>query len=258
MPEVAVYAPGTVNWVDLASKDLEVSKKFYSKLFGWQPNTIPDPQAGGYTMFLVDGKQVGALGPTQDAMQPASAWTVYFATEDANKTAKAVKDAGGKVIAEPMDVMGQGTMAVFQDPNGAFFAVWQPGIHKGFELLEKPGTYAWAELNTRGIDKVKPFYQKVFGWGIKTSPMGPGMPDYTEWQVDGTSIGGGVEMMHPPSVPPHWLVYFSSPDVDASTKKVAELGGSVMLEPHDFPGGRFSIVTDPQGGAFGILAMRQA
>ena len=110
MPEVAVYAPGTVSWVDLQSKDLEKSKAFYSKLFGWQPNTIPDPQAGGYTWFLQDGKQVGALGGTQSPDQPTS-WSIYFATEDADKTAEAVKAAGGKVIAEPFDVMGAGGMA---------------------------------------------------------------------------------------------------------------------------------------------------
>jgi len=147
MPEVAVYAPGTVSWVDLASKDLEKSKAFYSKLFGWQAQTIEDPQAGGYTMFLINGKQASALGPNQDEQQPPSAWSIYFATEDAKKTAQAVKDAGGKVIAEPMDVMGQGVMAVFQDPTGAFFSVWQPGIHKGFEVPPgQPSTYAWAEL----------------------------------------------------------------------------------------------------------------
>jgi predicted enzyme related to lactoylglutathione lyase len=59
-------------------------------------------------------------------------------------------------------------------------------------------------------------------------------------------------------MPPHWLVYFASTDVDASAKKVKDLGGSVMLEPQDFPGGRFTIASDPQGGAFGILTMKQA
>ena len=259
MPDVAVYAPGTVSWVDLSSKDLEKSKAFYSKLFGWQPNTIPDPQAGGYTMFLLNGKQVSALGPAQNDQGPPSAWSIYFATEDASKTAKAVKDAGGRVIAEPMDVMGQGKMAVFQDPAGAFFSVWEPAVMKGFEAQPgQPNTYAWAELNTKGIDKAKDFYKKVFGWTTKTSPMGPGMPDYNEWQVDGNSIGGGMEMQPSMKMPPHWLVYFASTDVNASAKKVKELGGTVMLEPQDFPGGRFAIASDPQGGAFGILTMKQA
>ena len=257
MPETAVYAPGTVNWVDLASKDLEKSKTFYSKLFGWQPSTIEDPQAGGYTWFLIDGKQASALGGTQGEQQP-TAWSIYFATEDADKTSKAVKDAGGKVMAEPFDVMGAGRMAVFQDPAGAFFSVWEPGTHKGFEIQPgQPGTYAWSELNTNDVDKAKDFYKKVFGWGSKTTPMGPGQPDYTEWQLDGMSIAGGTTMATAMGAPPHWLIYFASSDVDATTKKVKELGGNVMLEPQDFPGGRFSIVSDPQGGAFGLLAMKQ-
>ena len=134
MPETAVFAPGTVAWVDISSKDVEASKGFYSKLFNWQPQTIPDPQAGGYTFWMLNGKMVGALGPTMSEQQPPSAWAVYFATEDADATAKKVKEAGGKVIAEPFDVMDQGRMATFQDPSGAIFSVWQPkeGV-KGLE-----------------------------------------------------------------------------------------------------------------------------
>jgi uncharacterized protein len=258
MPETAVFAPGTVAWVDISSKDVEASKGFYSRLFNWQPQTIPDPQAGGYTFWMLNGKMVGALGPTQSDQQPASAWAVYFATEDADATATAVKAAGGKVIAEPFDVMDQGRMATFQDPAGAIFSVWQPreGV-KGLELTNQPSAYAWAELHARGIEKARPFYQKVFGWGTKMSPMGEGQPDYTEFQVKGNSIAGGMESMQPPQVPSHWLVYFASADVDATARKAAELGGKVMAEPQDFPGGRFAVVTDPHGGAFGILRMSQ-
>ena len=256
MPETAVYAPGTPSWVDLASRDLEGSKGFYSKLFGWQPFTIPDPNAGGYTMFLRDGKQVGALTPTMNEQQP-TVWSVYFATDNADAMAKKVRDAGGTVALEPMDVMDQGRMAVFQDPSGAFFSVWQPAEHKGFEVNNQPNSFAWAELNTRGIDKTKPFYKKVFGWGDKSSPMGEGAPAYTEWQLGGQSIAGGMDMSKdiPSSIPPYWLVYFAVPDPDASVKKAAELGGRVAFGPADFPGGRFAVLTDPQGSAFGILRM---
>ncbi len=31
----------------------------------------------------------------------------------------------------PMDVMEFGRMAIFVDPVGAAFGVWQPGTHKG-------------------------------------------------------------------------------------------------------------------------------
>ena len=90
------------------------------------------------------------------------------------------------------------------------------------------------------------------------TPMGEGQPAYTEWQLDGMSIAGGTTMATAMGMPPHWLIYFASSDVDAATRKARELGGKVMVEPLDFPGGRFSIVSDPQGGAFGLLAMKQA
>jgi len=156
-----------------------------------------------------------------------------------------------------MDVMGQGRMAVFQDPTGAFFSVFQPAQSRGLEVTNQPNAYAWAELHTRGIDKAKAFYTKVFGWGTKTSPMGEGQGDYTEFQIKGNSIAGGYDTQQQPQVPPHWLVYFAAADVDAAAKKAGQLGGRVMLEPQDFPGGRFAVASDPQGGAFGILRMNR-
>jgi uncharacterized protein len=257
MPETAVYAPGTPAWVDLSTSDAAAGKTFYSKLFGWQPEDL-GPDAGDYVIFRLDGKQVAALGPVQNPGQP-SAWSVYIATDDAAATAKKVRDAGGTVALEPMQVMDQGSMAVFQDPIGAFISVWQPAKMKGFDLTNQPNSFTWAELNARGIEKTKPFYHKVFGWGDKTSPMGEGQPPYTEWQLGGASIGGGMEWSQemPAGVPPHWLVYFAVTDPDATAKKAAELGGKVNVAPQDFPGGRFAVISDPQGAAFGILRMSQ-
>lgn len=256
MAETAVFAPGIPVWVDLSTPDIEGAKQFYSKLFGWTPEVVPDPEAGGYTFFKLNGKQVAAAGPQQGPGQPP-AWSVYIGTDDADTTAKKVKDAGGKVVAEPFDVMDAGRMAVFQDPTGAFISVWQAGQHRGAEITNQPNTFAWAELNTRGIASAKPFYKKVFGWGDKTSPTGEGAPPYTEWQVGGQSIGGGMEFSKdmPANIPPYWLTYFGVTDPDAAAKKAAELGGRVTFGPQDFPGGRFAVLTDPQGAAFGILRM---
>src|SRR5438128_3125 len=128
MPQVALHAPGTPSWVDLASPNLDASRKFYSALFGWKAEVTDDPAAQGYTMFLKNGKQVAGLGGLQMPEQP-SAWSTYVATEDADKTAKAVQEAGGKVVAPPFAVMKgpidipQGRMAVVADPHGAAFAV---------------------------------------------------------------------------------------------------------------------------------------
>jgi predicted enzyme related to lactoylglutathione lyase len=122
----------------------------------------------------------------------------------------------------------------------------------GFQT-DGPNSFGWAELNARGVDSALPFYQKVFGWAPKASDS-PDQP-YTEFQVDGKSIGGATEMnpMVPAEIPSYWLVYFDVNDVDASHRAALDAGGRELVAPMDFPGGRMSILSDPQGAAFGLM-----
>ena len=85
--------------------------------------------------------------------------------------------------------------------------------------------------------------------------MGEGQPPYTEFLLRGESIAGAMEIntMVPAQVPSYWMVYFEVSDVDGSFRKATEAGAQVMLAPQDFPGGRFAILTDPQGAVFGLL-----
>jgi predicted enzyme related to lactoylglutathione lyase len=244
-------------WLDLSSSDAAGSRDFYSKLFGWKVEVNPDPQYGGYALAKVGGKDVAGIGPQMSAEAP-TAWMVYIASADAADTAKKAKAAGGNVLAEPMQVGPQGTMAVIQDPSGAVIGVWQPDQMAGSPVIGQANAYGWAELNSRGVDKAKPFYTKVFGWGEKKSEMAEGM-DYTEFLAGGESIAGGMEMnsMVPAQVPSYWQVYFTVDDIDKSHKAAVEHGAKEMLAPQDFPGGRFSILSDPQGASFGLLKMKQ-
>jgi predicted enzyme related to lactoylglutathione lyase len=128
----------------------------------------------------------------------------------------------------------------------------------GTLLTGKANAFGWAELNSRGVNKAVPFYKKLFGWGDKKSPMSEGQAgEYTEFLANGESIAGGMEMnpMIPAEVPSYWQVYFTVADVDKSHKQAVELGAREMLAPRDFPGGRFSILSDPQGASFGLLKM---
>jgi len=259
MADAKTFVANAPAWIDLSSKDAEGSRQFYSKLFGWKVDVTTDPAAGGYALAKQGGKDVAGIGPAQDPNAP-TAWSVYIGSRDANATAKKVEAEGGKVIAPPFDVMDQGRMAVFQDPSGAFISVWEPKKMFGTEVVGKDGSYGWAELNSRGFEKASDFYTSVFGWKTKVSPMGEGQGDYTEFQVDGQSIAGGMEMnpMVPQEVPSYWLVYFTVADVDKSHKKAVDLGAQELLPPQEFPGGRFSILSDPQGAQFGLLVMRQS
>jgi predicted enzyme related to lactoylglutathione lyase len=255
MPERTEYAPGTPSWVDIGT-DVEQAKQFYEPLFNWTAQDAgPPEETGGYGFFLKDGKMVAGYGPQQNPGPPF--WTTYVSVADADETAKKVEAAGGTVMMPPMDVMGAGRMAVFQDPQGAFISVWQPGDHKGAQLVNEPGSFSWNELNTRDVDGAKAFYTAVFGWGAVTHSEGP-MP-YTEFKLADQSIAGMMPMppMVPAGVPPHWLVYFAVDDADAAVAKAQELGGSVRMGPMDVPVGRFAILADPQGATFAAIRLAE-
>lgn len=240
-------------WVDLSSADPAGSREFYARLFGWDIAVSEDPQYGGYAMAKIGARDVAGIGPTQSPGAP-TAWMLYIGTPDAEKLAADVRAAGGAVVAPPFDVGDQGRMAVFQDPAGAFISAWQPTSMYGFGPTT-PNSYGWAELNSRGIEKVIPFYTRVFGWTPRTREMGEGVPDYTEFQLGGESLAGGMEMspMVPAEVPSYWMVYFAVEDVDASFQTAIASGAREMLPPRDYPGGRFAILGDPQGAVFGLI-----
>jgi predicted enzyme related to lactoylglutathione lyase len=238
-------------WIDLATKNAESSRKFYQDLFGWKVEVNPDPQYGGYGMAKQGGKDVAGIGPTQSPEQP-SAWSLYIGTEDLTGLSRQVEAAGGKVVSPAFDVGDQGRMAVFQDPAGAFISAWESTRMGGFQS-HGPNTFGWAELMARGRDSVLPFYERVFGWTPKRSPM-PNGPDYVEFQAGGQSVAGASEVSPqvPAGTPSSWLVYFDVDDVRSTFDKAIKLGAREMTPPQSYPGGEFAILTDPQGAAFGL------
>ncbi len=255
MAQRSEYAPGTPSWIDIGT-DIEGAKAFYGPLFGWESEDAgPVEETGGYGFFTKNGGTVAGYGPQQNPGPPF--WTTYISVADVDDTAKKVEAAGGTVVVAPMDVMTAGRMAVFQDPQGGFVSAWQPQEHHGASVVNEPGSWCWSELHSRDVDGSKAFYEQAFGWSSETH--GGEMP-YTEFSIDGRTFAGMMAMMPtiPPQVPTFWLSYFAVDDTDASVAKVQELGGSVMMPAMDVATvGRFAIVGDPQGAAFGLITLNQ-
>jgi predicted enzyme related to lactoylglutathione lyase len=253
--EITSYKPGTPSWIDLGSPNTDESAAFYGTLFGWE--VLPAmPDSGGYRMCHHNGRPVAAFG---GQMQPdiPPYWTTYVSVTDADATAKAVETAGGRVLQAPMDVFDQGRLAVFADPNGAVFSVWQPNKFAGAGVVNEPNTLTWNELTTRKSDRAIVFYSEVFGWTANAMPGGEGV-DYSVWMLDDGPVGGMLPMddTFPPDLPPFWQVYFSVADTDATVAKAVELGGSVQMEPSSTPQGRMAVLRDPHGAMFAVIAMQ--
>jgi predicted enzyme related to lactoylglutathione lyase len=171
-------------------------------------------------------------------------WTCYVCSDDAEKTAALVEQAGGRTLVAPLQVADLGSMAVFSDPAGAVFGVWQPGSHTGAELVDQRGTCTWRELTAAAPAEAAPFYERVFGWQARVSEA------YVELQLDGTSVAGVTD---PAQGTSGWLPYFEVDDPAAAADRAQELGGTLVLPHTSFDGGSCTIVRDPQGAVFGLL-----
>jgi predicted enzyme related to lactoylglutathione lyase len=273
MAERDGYIPGVPCWIDTSQPDPDAAVAFYSGLFGWEfEDAMPPGSEGRYFIARIRGGDVAAVGSIADGASPMATWNTYIWVDSADETALRVKEAGGTVLAEPFDVMDSGRMAVFADPEGAVFCVWQAKEHKGARIVNEEGSLNFNGLATRDVEGAKRFYGSVFGW--RTLPMDgggqawtlPGYGDYLERDRPGmrkemADLGAPagfedvVASINPiaddqQDAPAHWSVTFAVDDADATASDAAQLGGTVVVPPFDAPWVRMTIIADPQGATF--------
>lgn len=250
------YEPGTPCWVELSgTPDVDASASFYGALFGWEiPEQPNSAELGGYRRAKKDGQDVAGVMPRMEDGQPC-VWATYVSVPDAEAAVAKAGEAGGQTIAEVMDVMGLGKMAVLTDPTGAVIGVWEPGTFAGAELVNDDGSFGWNELGTRDVTAAREFYDTVFDWSVEEQDMGE-MGTYYVWKNGDASRGGMADITGrvPDEVPNHWLVYFGVPDADAAAETAKANGGEVTFGPIDIPVGRFAIIQDPHGAVFAAMA----
>ncbi|MGW2841623.1 VOC family protein [Streptomyces sp. NPDC001493] len=250
------FRTGSPNWLDLGSPDTRAAAAFYRAVFGWE-FVSAGPETGGYGFFQTDGKTAAALGPLTEE-GASSAWTVHFKTDDIHATVQAVRDGGGSVRMEPMDVMGEGTLAQVTDAQGADFALWQPGRTAGLEIASAPNSLIWVELHVPDPVADIAFYQGLFGWRTQDMPV-PGMTYRVLSTEDGDlqdSTFGGAAPADDSSggEQSRWVPYFHVVDVDATVEATRSHGGTVLMPTADMSDvGRMAWLADPFGAVFALL-----
>jgi uncharacterized protein len=268
MTERDGYQPGVPCWIDTWQPDAEAAVAFYSQLFGWEAeDTMPPDTPGKHFMCRLRGRDVAAVASRPEAAPPVSAWSTYVWVDSAEEVATKVSDSGGGLVMEPFDAIDGGRIAVVADPAGAVFGVWQPGAHRGAQLINEPGAWSMSALNTPDPEGAEAFYGSVFGW--QTEAMDLGGSEIKMWRLPGY-VGGEplqpvprdvVAVMAPTGgdqsadgTPSHWSVDFWVDDVDAIADRAADLGGEVIAPPYDIPGAGFrqAVLADPRGAAFSV------
>ncbi len=251
MGERTGYAPGTFCWTDLGTSDPGGAKGFYTGLLGWDPEDVPVGDGQTYTMLRIGGKSVCALYQQQADAPPA--WLSYVSVEDADAIAGKALELGATAISEPFDVLTVGRMAVLKDPQGAVFAIWEPKESFGTELVNDPGAMVLNQLNVADPEAARQFYPALFGWRLEQASEDP-----PYWGIyNGDGLNGGMMDLPPGSdAPSHWLVYFTSEDLDGAAGRIGELGGRVAVPPTPIPAGRILVARDPQGAHFALFEGR--
>ncbi|MGW0882011.1 VOC family protein [Streptomyces sp. NPDC002671] len=249
---MAVQPEGTPCWADAMFSDVEGAKDFYGDVLGWTFGEATS-EYGNYTQAYVNGKAVAAVVPPMPGQEGQSQWCLYFASPDAAATAAKIRENGGEVLMEPMQVGDFGTMCLAREPGGAVFGVWQAGTHEGFEAMATPGAYNWAEVFTREPERTDTFLTTVFPYVAKQ--LEDDGVDFRIFNIGDETVLGRMRMTDefPPEVPSYINVYFGVDDCDAAVARATKRGAVLRFGPMSSPFGRFAALSDPQGANFSVI-----
>jgi predicted enzyme related to lactoylglutathione lyase len=249
---------GQFFWYDIMTTDTKAAARFYSDVVGWgtQAESAGDKE---YTLFTVNGQGVAGLMPipadvARQGTKPA--WLAYVSVDDVDAAAAKLKKAGGTVHRGPETVPGIIRFAVVSDNQGAAFYIAR-GLAKDAMPefpMDTPGTIGWHELFANEWKAAFAFYETLFGWTKADSfDMGE-MGTYQLFATGGAPVGG--MMTKPPGIPrPFWGYYFNVPAIDAAADRVKPAGGTIMMGPHQVPGGQWIVqCRDPQDAYFALVA----
>ena len=233
---------GLIAWHELFTEDVTGAVPFYSELLGLELETA-DMGDFQYTM-LKKGEHTEAGFVPKDSTTPEGTpnhWYPYIHVDDVDATIEKAKTLGAEAYMGPMDPMENLRIAVLGDPQRATFGILSsPGA--------QPSTIVnWNELHATDVDAAASFYGDLVGWTKE-----PFMEGYFALNA-GETAAGGLMQERSGSPVAYWLPYFSVEDVDAAVAWVMEHGGGSIVPPETMEGvGRFAVLSDPGGAAFGV------
>ncbi len=160
---------------------------------------------------------------------------------------------GGTVVTPPRKVPSVGCWAVLRDPQGATIGVYEPADDTSSDNTPaKPGEFSWHELVTKDYKAAFEFYRTLFRWETTGEHDMGAMGKYFMFGQRGAAYGGMFNQ--PPDVPdPMWVSYISIDNVMVAAPKIAPAGGTLVVAPHEVPGGDWiARCSDPQGATFAL------
>jgi len=243
--------PGSVVWHDLVTEDAAAAREFYGALFGWTFE-----KSGGEALLVRhQGQPVAGISQIDDDEDRVkrSTWLVGIEVVRIEEALDTASMHGATIQTETTRTPGFGSFAVLTDPQGAVVLLVRP--ERTLTRTSGPGAWVWAELWTHHTTAAAAFYAKLFGFDVdrQERPEGP----YLMFTLDQAPRAGLVEI--PTSLEnarPAWAPFVAVAELGPTLKNVRELGGRVLIEPHEEAEGAVALIADPGGAELFVYGMR--
>ncbi len=231
-------------FADLSTYDLQVTKDFYSKVFGWQ-YTSSD---GVYLTASNGRKEVSGLyetPPRFKAMNMPSFRMSYIQVVSIDETVAKAKQLGGIVeLVDKNQTIGE--VALIRDTLGAGFTVYE-GDWINARFANEPNALVWNELFVSSFSIVKPFYEGIFDWSFEATED----QRYLINNIRNETIGAIQEIGNDiKGKKEYWGVFFGVNNIAATKAKALENGGTLVFEDDTI-----TALADPFGAFFHVVPL---
>ena len=243
---------GSIVHVEFGSTDVAATGAFLEEAFGWD---VERDEAYDYVMWRAADPPFGGLVDRETAPFEMPATLVYLAVDDVEAATAAIRDAGGEVLVEAMEIPDVGALTAFREPGGVVEAVWEDRGDGGsdpprFTDEPGPGSVVHVEQYAEDPDATRAFHESVFGWTYEAVEGG----DYVLAHPPTPPAGGLLTAGEP--MPVGNLLYLLVGDAASAVAAVEAAGGTVLRPPFDVEGWGTMAVVEAPGGV--VLATGEA
>lgn len=238
---------------EIQGGDRTAAATFYSELFGWHTQDVPEMSYAMVDAHAGDGINGGIGGPPGGE----TFTTIYAEADDLQKVLDRAEKLGGRTVMPVSEVPGVVTLAMFADPAGN-----KIGLVKSAAAEQTPGVSPgsnppvnWFEILGGDAKALRDFYAKLFGWKTEEGPSS-GIEYYMVDTGAGKGIGGGIGAT--PTGDSMVTLYAEVGELKKYLERAEQLGGKVASEPMEAgPGITIAHILDPNGNLFGLYTRQQ-
>ena len=233
--------PGQLCYLQIPADDVEISARFYERLFGWKV----DPPGSGFEAPGLIGQWV-----TDRPASPDAGPVGWINVPDIGRTLADAVEAGATVRGEPAPD-GPRLLASFLDPAGNLVGIFQPGdrASRGSEPVGRvenrtmPASTLISQLTYDDVPEAIEWLCEKFGF-------------VERWRAGDhraqLSIGNGTVAITEPRtsrvLPGPRDTMVRVPDAVAHCERARALGATILREPQDFPYGERQYTAEDLGG----------